>query len=273
MYKKPAPTNFGFGDIMSKLKDNKLGAALPGFGLGKIGGKIAGSKLGGKMMDKLGIGGGEGGEGINAKLDQILSAVGGGDAGDTQAAAAGAPTDPTKTLGSAMGDPNQDPGAAVDAAKAMAAVGGSPLAAKTNDFMATHMQHPYSNGTGGKNPTFEKGAAAKMMAVADPNTETSGLLFTGPPYGEEEKSGLNIHPTIKLKGEDHQGYQKSNVGVETDSVKVSPSAKVSFGAGVDAKSKKGYNSFSPSAKIKVKFDINKLWKNRQKKKHTPKHDW
>jgi hypothetical protein len=166
MYKKEAPTNFGFGSIMDKLKSTKLGGAVTD----KLG------KIGGGLMNKLGVGGGEGGQGINAKLDAILSKVGGGNAAGAQAAqGTGGAGDMLAKAG--VEDPNI--AAALEAAKA-GVQGASPLGMSQNAFMSTHMQHPYSNNTGGKNPTFKKDAAMRMMAVADPNTKTSGLMFDDP---------------------------------------------------------------------------------------------
>jgi len=48
---------------------------------------------------------------------------------------------------------------------------------KFGQFMSSPQQSPYSNRTGGKNSTFNKDKAAVMMAVSDPNTNTSGALF------------------------------------------------------------------------------------------------
>lgn len=184
-------------------------------------------------------------EGLHGKLDKLLSLSGS--------------ENPTGQEETVVNNPNPQP-----------QMDPSALKMKANAFMGTPQQSPHSNGTGGKNPTFKENDALRMMAVADPDTKTSGLLFTGPPYGEK---GITVNPTIKVKGEDYQGYQKANVGVETNPVKVSPSAKLSAGVGVDSKSKKGYQSLSPSAKVKLKLDIGKLWKKKEEKKKEIKHDW
>lgn len=44
-------------------------------------------------------------------------------------------------------------------------------------FKATPQQSPYSNNTGGKQPTFQDDIARQMMAVADPNQNTQNSLF------------------------------------------------------------------------------------------------
>lgn len=251
-YDKKSPSNFGLGGLGATVAGVKgfFDKDLKGQGFGarlKNSAASAGNKLLGKDVFKTQDGQAEqaGMDGIHSKLDKLLS-MGGQEDG------AGATMENV-----VANDPNPQP-----------QVDPSALSMKANAFTGTPQQSPYSNGTGGKNPTFNKDAAGRMMAVADPNTDTSGLMFAGPPFGE----GVNIKPTIKMKKDD-VGYQKTNVGVESNPVKISESAKIGFGVGVDNKSKKGYSSFSPSAKVKVKFDINKLWKNRKKKKEEPKFDW
>lgn len=237
MYKKKAPTNFGFGDIMSKLK-NAPGNVLSG-GAGK---------LAGKLRDKMGIGGGDG-EGINAKLDAILSKVGGGDG--TQAQAAAGVGDGSMIQNAAAANPQI--AAVVEAAKAGAATNEvSPLGMSQNAFMSTHMQHPYSNNTGGKNPTFKKDSAMRMMAVADPNTETSGLMFDDP-----EKKSLISGGDVSMSSEDPVSHKsKSKISLTSKPIKLGKNAKINFTGGVVKTDKSGYNSsYSPSVKAKLKINI------------------
>lgn len=92
-------------------------------------------------------------EQINSKLDEIISGI-------------------SKISGEqepGMGDVTQTSPAA------------APLSMVDNkkfgQFMSSPQQSPYSNRTGGKNSTFDKEKAAVMMAVSDPNTKTSGLMF------------------------------------------------------------------------------------------------
>jgi hypothetical protein len=243
MYKKEAPTNFGFGSIMDKLKGTKLGGAVTD----KIG------KLGGGIMDKLGIvggqGGGEGSQGINAKLDAILSKVGGGDG--TQAQAAAGVGDGSMIQKAAAENPQI--ASAVEAAKAGAATEEvSPLGMSQNAFMSTHMQHPYSNNTGGKSPTFKKDAAMRMMAVADPNTKTSGLMFDDP-----EKKSLISSGDVSVSSEDPINHKsKSKLSLTSKPIKLGKNAKIDFTGGIVKTDKSGYNSsYSPSVKAKLKINI------------------
>lgn len=253
-YKKDAPTNFGLGALGASVAGFKglFDKDLKGQGFGarlKNAGAAMGNKLLGtdafKTQDMQAEE--EGMEGLHSKLDKLLELSGQDEDGQPDV------TTPPQ------------PGSAPQ-------VDTSALSMKANAFMGTPQQSPYSNGTGGKNSTFKKDDALRMMAVSDPDTKTSGLLFAGPPYGEK---GISVNPTIKVKGEDHQGYQKANVGVESTPVPVGESGttKLSAGVGVDSKSKKGYQSISPSAKLKLKFDIGKWWKKREEKKKEIKHDW
>ena len=238
MYKKEAPTNFGFGSIMDKLKSTKIGGAVTD----KVG------KLGGGLMGKLGIGGGDG---IDAKLDAILSKVGGGDGTQAQAAAAAGGGDGTMIQKAAAANPQI--AAAVEAAKAGAATDEvSPLGMNQNAFMATHMQHPYSNNTGGKSPTFKKDTAMRMMAVADPNTETSGLMFDDP-----EKKSLISGGDISVSSEDPISHKsKSKLSLSSKPINLGKNAKINFTGGVTKTDKSGYNSsYSPSIKAKLKIKI------------------
>lgn len=308
MYKKPAPTNFGFGSI-GQIGKNIVNAGKkvlnnPGQSIkntldptkkGLIGGMFDGTKVGGafgahrRMMGGLfnkgqgGQGGSKGFRGLNEKLDKVLAAVEGSQGGaDPNAAAAAAAT---------AGQPQDAPADTAAAEEVTAAEpaqdaapppppapetenykdpenDGSALAMKSNAFMGTPQQSPHSNDTGGKNPTFSKDTAMRMMAVADPNTKTSGLLFTGP---GDDKKALEVTPTIKVKHDDIANKSKQNIGIETNKFKVGGVGKVGFGVGVDREQKQGYKGkISPSAKVKLKIDLNKVL---SKKKNTPKHDW
>jgi hypothetical protein len=237
MYKKEAPTNFGFGDIMSKLKNSAAGNALSG-GAGK---------LAGKLRDKMGVGGD--GEGINAKLDAILSKVGGGDG--TQAQAAAGVGDGSMVQNAAAENPAI--AAAVEAAKAGTATDEvSPLGMSQNAFMSTHMQHPYSNNTGGKSPTFKKDSAMRMMAVADPNTKTSGLMFDDP-----EKKSIISGGDLSMSSEDPISHKsKSKLSLSSKPIKLGKNAKINFTGGIIKTDKSGYDSsYSPSVKAKLKINI------------------
>jgi len=317
MYKKPAPSNFGFASIGQIGKNivnaGKQALSNPGQSVkntldprkkGLFGSMFDGTKMQGafgahrKMMGGLfgklqggsggpaGSGGSKGFRGLNEKLDKVLAAVEGGQGGaDPNAAAAAAAT----------ADQPQDAPADTAAAEEVTATepaqdaapppppapetenfkdpenDGSALAMKSNAFMDTSQQSPYSNKTGGKNPTFSKDTAMRMMAVADPNTKTSGLLFTGP---GDDKKGLEVTPTIKVKHDDIANKSKQNLGLETNKFKVGGAGKIGFSAGVDHEKKQGYKGkVSPSAKVKLKIDLNKILTNKQKKKSQPKHDW
>jgi hypothetical protein len=87
-------------------------------------------------------------DGINAKLDKLLEASGGG--GETVNAAS--------VIG---GQQPQQP------------LNPSALAMKVNSFMESSQQSPYSNNTGGK----KSKSASRMMAVADPEEDTKNSLF------------------------------------------------------------------------------------------------
>jgi len=315
MYKKTAPTNFGFGSI-GQIGKNIVNAGRqalsnPGQSIkdtinptkkGLFGSVFDGTKVGGafgahrRMMGGLfnkgqgGQGGSKGFRGLNEKLDKVLAAVEGGQGGaDPNAAAATA----AAATAAAAGQPQDAPADTAAAEEVTAAEpaqdaappppapetenykdpenDGSALAMKSNAFMGTSQQSPYSNKTGGKNPTFSKDTAMRMMAVADPNTKTSGLLFTGP---GDDKKGLEVTPTIKVKHDDIANKSKQNVALETNKFKVGGAGKIGFSAGVDHEKKQGYKGkVSPSAKVKLKIDLNKILTNKQKKKSQPKHDW
>jgi hypothetical protein len=90
-------------------------------------------------------------DGINAKLDKLLEASGGGE---------------TVNAASVIG--GQQPQQPLNP---------SALAMKVNSFMESSQQSPYSNNTGGKKSNFEEKSAIRMMSVADPEENTKNSLF------------------------------------------------------------------------------------------------
>ncbi len=79
------------------------------------------------------------------------------------------------------------------------------------------------------------------------------------------KSKPKITGSIKAKS--FYGKDKQSFGLSSGKIPFG-STKMSFGLGVDKIDKKGYDksSFTPSAKVKLNVDINKLYKKHQKKK-------
>tara|TARA_Y100000401_G_scaffold93708_1_gene80031 strand:+ start:140 stop:451 length:312 start_codon:yes stop_codon:yes gene_type:complete len=79
------------------------------------------------------------------------------------------------------------------------------------------------------------------------------------------KNPPKISGSIKAKS--FYGKDKQSFGLSTSKIPLG-SSKMSFGLGIDKIDKKGYDksSFTPSAKVKLNVDINKLYKKHQKKK-------
>jgi len=182
-------------------------------------------------------------EEINTKLDTIIAAVSGG--GDEAMAADTMSTSPAA------------------APLSMA----SP--AKFKEFMKTAQQSPVSNNTGGKKSTFDPVMADRMMAVADPETNTKDLLFmlggksatkmTGP--GDGLKIGdVNIKPYGETKGTDPAGYKKNKAGVKVNLANLPVNLKVGF----DQKNKGYKSNITPSIVIGGKIKI------KEKKQEKPK---
>ena len=147
-YKSDSPNKFlglgkiveSAGNIVSGIKNrDEYGGGLKGAIKG-----VAGEFTGATEKNRN--------EEINTKLDTIIAAVSGGD--DEAMAADTMSTSPQA------------------APLAMAAP------AKFKEFMSTTQQAPVSNNTGGKNPTFNPQTADRIMAVADPEVETKGSMFS-----------------------------------------------------------------------------------------------
>ena len=152
--KKDSPNKFlgkilGAGALVQGIKNrDQFGGGIKG-ALKGTGDALTSGGLVGKIKDGINARNEE----INNKLDTIIAAVGG----------------------------EEQPGADTFADVTSTSAGAAPLGMVDNkkfgQFMSSPQQSPYSNRTGGKNPTFDKEKAAVMMAVSDPNTDTSGLMF------------------------------------------------------------------------------------------------
>ena len=238
-YKKDSPNKFvGLGTLVKNagtlakgIKNrDEYGGGLKGAIKG-----VAGEFTGGTEKNRN--------EEINTKLDTIIAAVSGG--GDEAMAADTMSTSPAA------------------APLSMA----SP--AKFKEFMKTAQQSPVSNNTGGKKSTFDPVMADRMMAVADPETNTKDLLFmlggksatkmTGPDdklvkvTDEGVKAGnVKIQPYGETKGTDQiTGYKKNKAGVKVNLANLPVNLKVGF-----EQKNKGYkSSISPSVVIGGKIKL------------------
>ena len=146
-YKKSSPSEFNvlgaLGNVVKGVQNrDEYGGGLKGAIKGTVG-----EFTGGTAKNRN--------EEINSKLDEIISgisALGGADDG--------------------TGAPDVSTTSPAAAPLAMAAP------AKFSEFMSTTQQAPVSNNTGGKNPTFNPQTADRIMAVADPEIETKGSMFS-----------------------------------------------------------------------------------------------
>lgn len=259
-YKKDAPVNFSAGALGAgvaglkglfdkDLKGQGFGARLKNAGAA-VGNELLGTDVfqtqdmqaaaaGKSVPQESGMGG------IHSKLDKLLQISGQGEDDKTDGYIA-QPQAPQQLNTSA-------------------------LSMKANAFMGTPQQSPHSNGTGGKNPTFKEDTALRMMAVADPNTSTSGLMFTDP----GDKFKLFKKAKVKATSEDPVSHkEKSSIGFESSKINVGNTGKVGFSAGVDRQTSEKYGAKNtPSASVKFSFNPTKLYEKAQKKKQTPKHNW
>lgn len=232
----------GGGALVKGIKNrDQFGGGLKG-ALKGTGDALTSGGLIGKIKDGVN----ERNEEINTKLDTIIAAVGG----------------------------SEEPGADTMSTSPGAAPLGMASPAKFKEFMTTAQQAPVSNGTGGKNSTFSAKNADRMMAVADPNTDTKNLLFmlggdvkkkavtkmTGP--GDGLKIGnLKVTPYGETKGVDLSGYKKNKGGVKVNLANLPVNLKV----GVDQKNTGYKSNITPSVIIGGKIKI------KGKKQEKPKH--
>ena len=247
-YKSDSPSKFlgtlgmikGGGALVKGIKNrDQFGGGLKG-ALKGTGDALTSGGLIGKIKDGVN----ERNEEINTKLDTIIAAVGGG----------------------------EEPGADTMSTSAGAAPLGMASPAKFKEFMTTAQQAPVSNGTGGKNSTFSAKNADRMMAVADPNTDTKDLLFmlggdvkkkaVTKMTGSDDKlikvtdqgvkaGNVKITPYGETKGVDLSGYTKNKGGVKVNLANLPVNLKVGF----DQKNTGYKRTVTPSVQIGAKFKI------------------
>ena len=249
----------GGGALVKGIKNrDQFGGGLKG-ALKGTGDALTSGGLIGKIKDGVN----KRNEEINAKLDTIIAAVGGGDEGmgaDTMSTSPGA-----APLGMA-----------------------SP--AKFKEFMTTTQQSPVSNNTGGKKSTFDPVMADRMMAVADPETNTKDLLFmlggdvkkkaVTKMTGSDDKSVKSEDKPVKVTNEGIKagdlkikpygetgapdpitGYTKNKGGVQVNLANLPVKLKVGF----DQKNTGYKSSITPNIQIGGKFKI------KEKTQEKPKH--